>query len=51
MDFVTKLYKNGVEAEELRQGARYRNKDNYIIFDIKVFPQPFTFLNLVTVSL
>ncbi len=36
LDFVTKLYKNGVKEEELRQGARYRNKDNYIIFDIKV---------------
>ena len=36
LDFVTKLYKNGVKEEELRQGARYRIKDQYVIFDIKV---------------
>jgi len=36
LDFVTKLYKNGVREEELRQGARYRIKDQYVIFDIKV---------------
>ena len=36
LDFVTKLYKNGVKEEDLRQGARYRIKDQYVIFDIKV---------------
>ena len=36
LDFMTKLYKNGVREEELKQGARYRIKDNYVIFDIKV---------------
>lgn len=36
LDFVTKLYKNGVREEELKQGARYRIKDQYVIFDIKV---------------
>ena len=36
LDFVTKLYKNGVHAQDLKQGSRYRNKDKYVIFDIKV---------------
>eukprot|EP00090_Calanus_glacialis_P005526 TRINITY_DN14284_c0_g1_i2.p1 TRINITY_DN14284_c0_g1~~TRINITY_DN14284_c0_g1_i2.p1 ORF type:complete len:1081 (-),score=244.64 TRINITY_DN14284_c0_g1_i2:1211-4453(-) len=36
LDFVTKLYKNGVKEEDLKQGARYRIKDQYVIFDIKV---------------
>jgi len=36
LDFVTKLYKNGVKEEDLRQGARYRIKDQYVIFDLKV---------------
>ena len=40
LDFVTKLYKNGVKEEELRQGARYRIKDQYVIFDIKVESYP-----------
>ena len=39
LDFMTKLYKNGVREEELKQGARYRIKDNYVIFDIKVVSQ------------
>ena len=36
LDFVTRLFKNGVKEEALKQGARYRIKDNYVIFDIKV---------------
>ena len=36
LDFLTRLYKNGVKEEALKQGARYRIKDNYVIFDIKV---------------
>ena len=36
LDFVTRLFKNGVKEEQLKQGARYRIKDNYVIFDIKV---------------
>ena len=36
LDFVTKLYKNGVREDELKHMHRYRIKDNYVIFDIKV---------------
>jgi len=36
LDFVTKLYKNGMKEDELRKMHRYRIKDNYVIFDIKV---------------
>ena len=36
IDFVTRLFKNGVKEETLKQMARYRIKDNYVIFDIKV---------------
>ena len=36
LDFVTKLYKNGVKDDELKKMHRYRIKDNYVIFDIKV---------------
>ena len=36
LDFVTKLYKNGVKDDDLKKMHRYRIKDNYVIFDIKV---------------
>lgn len=36
LDFLTVLYKNDGNTLTLRQGARYRNKENYVIFDIKV---------------
>merc|ERR1719288_502636 len=36
LDFVTKLYKNGAKDDDLKKMHRYRIKDNYVIFDIKV---------------
>ena len=36
LDFFTILYKNGVSEKKLQQCARYRNEENFVIFDIKV---------------
>jgi len=36
LDFVVTLCKNDGDQKILKQGARYRNKDKYVIFDIKV---------------
>ena len=33
---LPRLYKNGVKDDELKKMHRYRIKDNYVIFDIKV---------------
>ena len=41
LDFVTKLYKNGAKDDDLKKMHRYRIKDNYVIFDIKVCTEVF----------
>ena len=35
-NLLSRLYKNGMKEDELRKMHRYRIKDNYVIFDIKV---------------
>ena len=36
LDYYTILYQNGTDGKDLSKGARYRNKENYVIFDVKV---------------
>jgi len=36
LDYYTILYQNGTDGKDLSKGARYRNKENYVIFDVKI---------------